>query len=859
MTRRLKSIAVLVASFMALPVVSGVDVPTAAANRAWSDGGSYLVTTVGEFASVVRRDLGVWDTTRELTSHRFGGVFTQSELDRLAGDPRVSEITLNGIVRNNATQTDGPGGFAYPNDRLPWGLDRIDQRETSLSGSYTYANDGTGVTVYVVDSGVRATHQEFAGGRVQPGWSYRQNSTALSSYLAQPASARTCGPDAESFDANDTGLTDAQGHGTHVSATVVGATVGVAKDATVIPVRALDCAGTGTFVMVEEALKWIVNHHTSGPAVVNLSLGVSPSDDDPNPVSTAIRNQISALVAEGVPVVVAAGNDAVDSCFTMPVRYEATITGLIGVAASDWDDDEAYFSNWGSCVDVFAPGVRILSAYKTSDTAYAQLSGTSMAAPHVAGVVAQMLERTPSMTPAQIDAALTNTATRCAVARHDDYATFTPNRLVNTSGVDVSSSMPCAPKISGGTEGTRAVSVSWLAPTDTGNSAVTGYEVSTSPSSNGCLATAPTTTCTVTGLSAGQTYEFSVRATNAVGASRPSVAYTGMPLGVPDTPTLTGATVGLTTLTPAWAAALGDGNVYSVSATPNGGTCSATGTSCTISGLSPATTYTLTATLTNSRGTSLVSAPISATTGSLPAAPATPTATAGLNSALLSWSATVGATSYRVKNSSGAVVCATTQTSCLVAGLDGGTVQTFTVEGVNSFGATASQAVTATPDAQVGAVPGVKVTPRNASLLVSWSPAPGNNVTYIVSAIGTTARCVTTETSCTLPNLTNGRPYNVIVVGANNSSQSQSATAVSAYAGFDVKATRVKRSRRALLTSFVVPVSTAKRTWSERGSCRISGRFLISPSKKTTCTLVLRTARTKRLAATSITLRISVT
>ncbi len=830
---------------------------------------SYLVTTVGEFASVVRRDLGFWDTTVELTSHRFGGVFGTADLERLRNDPRVASLEVNGLVSNNATQTDGPDGFEYPNDRIPWGLDRLDNRALSLDGSYTYSNDGTDVTVYVVDSGVRASHVEFAGGRVQPGWDYRQNSTALGSYKSSvnyPTVANPpCGVESVTSGTFSEGRTDQHGHGTHVSGAVVGATTGVAKGATVIPVRALDCRGLGTFTMVEEALKWIVSNHTSGLAVVNLSLGVSPipTSSDPNerdPVSPEIKTQILNLINEGVPVVIAAGNDAEDSCQTMPVRYEADYQGVIGVAASGWDDDETYFSNWGSCVDVYAPGDYILSAYKDSDTSYNELSGTSMAAPHVAGVIALMLEADPTLTPAQVDAAVSSNATRCAILPDVTRTPSSPNLLITAASSPATPAAPCVPRsLAATTPSAKSAVLTWTAPTSESDPSVTSYAVSTTPSSNGCTAAVGTTTCTVTGLSAGQTYVFAVKSVNSAGSSRGSKTASVRPSGTPDAPVLSAVTPGLTSIRATWAAALGDSNSYTVTAAPNGGTCTTTSTTCTVTGLAAGSSYTVTVKTTNVAGTSLSSSALTATTGVLPTAPSVSSSAAGLESVTLSWSATANTSLYRVKDSSGTVVCTTTETSCVVTGLVGGVAQAFTVESVNSFGASASQQVSATPDAQVGAVPGVTVRPGDKSLTVSWSAASGNDVTYTVLAVGASSRCSTAATTCTLTGLANGRAYNVYVVGANKSSQSSTATAVPGYAGFTVKATKAKRSRKIALTSFVVPVSTGTRKWSQKGTCRISGKYLVTPAKKATCTLTLRTAKNKTFAATAISLKISVT
>ena len=481
-----------------------------------------------------------------------------------------------------------------------------------------------------------------------------------------------------------------------------------------------------------------------------------------------------------------------------------------------------------------------------------------MAAPHVAGVIARMLDADPSLTPAQIDTTITANATRCAIAPHDDYTTPTPNRLVSAIGSAGPPAAPCAPRITDGTVGNRSVVVGWTPPGDNGGSTVTGYTVSTSPSSSGCTTPSGTTTCTVSGLSAGQTYVFSVQATNAIGVSRSSVSYTGRPIGVPDSPTVVSATATLTTISATIGTVRGDANSYTVTATPGGGTCTTMGTSCTISGLLPGTTYSLTATTSNVAGTSLNSAVLTSTTASMPAIPSVSSSTAGFESVRLVWAATTNTTSYRVRNSAGTVVCATTETTCVVTGLIGGVAQAFTVESVNSFGVSASEQVTATPDAQVGVVPAVTVRPGNGSLTVAWSAATGNNVTYTAGVLGGTSTCTTTSTSCSLTGLVNGRRYDVYVVGANSSTQSTTATAVTAHAGFTVRATRVKRSRKVALTSFVVPVSTGTRRWSEKGMCRISGRFLVTPSRKTTCTLTLRTAKNTKFAATSISVRISV-
>lgn len=301
------------------------------------------------------------------------------ELSRLRKDPRVAYIEADQEVRASAVQSPAT-----------WGLDRVDQRYLPLDGSYTYTATGTGVHAYVVDTGIRLTHLEFTG-RIGKGYD-----------------AITPGGNAN----------DCNGHGTHVAGTIGGSTYGVAKGVTLHPVRVLDCNGSGSTSSVIAGLDWVTQNHIK-PAVINMSLGGGAS----TALDTAVNNAINA----GVTVVVAAGNDNRNACRYSPARVSAAIT----VGATTSTDYRASFSNYGSCLDLFAPGQSITSAWYTSDTATNTLSGTSMATPHVTGAAALYLEKNPTAPPSQVASAILNSATTGVVKSAGWYS---PNRLLYTLG-----------------------------------------------------------------------------------------------------------------------------------------------------------------------------------------------------------------------------------------------------------------------------------------------------------------------------------------------------------------------------------------------------------------------------------------
>jgi subtilisin family serine protease len=268
--------------------------------------------------------------------------------------------------------------------QAPWGLDRIDQHALPLSGSYTPPTAdraGKGVTAYVIDSGVVADHRDL-GGRVRTGFT--------------------------SID-DGRGTRDCAGHGTHVAGTIGGDAYGVAPAVSLVAVRTLDCEGSGEISGVIAGIDWVARDHAAGtPAVANLSLSGSASDS----VDAAIRG----LVDDGVTVSVAAGNEDEDACGSSPAREPSVLT----VAATGRDDRRASFSNHGKCVDLFAPGVDIVSDWYTSPTATKELSGTSMASPHVAGAAALMLGADPTLKPAQVADKLLSTATADVVGGRSD-------------------------------------------------------------------------------------------------------------------------------------------------------------------------------------------------------------------------------------------------------------------------------------------------------------------------------------------------------------------------------------------------------------------------------------------------------
>ena len=310
------------------------------------------------------------------TIRGFAAVMSATNAAALARHPRVRYVEQDSVRYIVATQ-----------NSATWGLDRIDQRDRPLNGTYNYNTVAATVHVYVIDTGIRAAHAEF-GSRVSA-----QGFTAIS-------------------DGN--GSNDCNGHGTHVAGTIGGTTYGVAKSVTLHAVRVLGCNGSGTTSGVIEGVDWVTAQR-SIPAVANMSLGGG--------ASTALDEAVRRSVAAGVTYAVAAGNSNANACNSSPARVSQALT----VGSSTSGDVRSSFSNYGTCVDLFAPGSSITSAWHTGNTATNTISGTSMASPHVAGAAALFLATNPSAAPAEVHAAIVNTA---SVNKLTSIGTGSPNRLL---------------------------------------------------------------------------------------------------------------------------------------------------------------------------------------------------------------------------------------------------------------------------------------------------------------------------------------------------------------------------------------------------------------------------------------------
>jgi subtilisin family serine protease len=358
-----------------------VDVVAAPAGQAVPD--EYIVVfkdnvsaPASEAGDIVLRDGGRLKYTYSSALKGFTAQLSPTTIQALRSNSKVARIEQNQRVHLETTQLN-PANF---------GLDRIDQRNLPLSNSYTFNRTGAGVHFYGIDTGINLTHVDL-NGRVGVGFD-----------------AVTPGGNAN----------DCNGHGTHTATTAAGTSFGVAKGAIVHPVRVLDCTGSGTVAGVIAGVDFVTQNHVN-PAVANMSLGGG--------ISTALDQAVTASIASGVVYAIAAGNNSGNACNTSPARVPAALT----VAASTRTDARASFSNFGTCVDLFAPGVGITAGWIGSNTATMTISGTSMATPHVAGVALLLREANPTATPAQVASLITSNATAGKIT---SAGTGTPNKLL---------------------------------------------------------------------------------------------------------------------------------------------------------------------------------------------------------------------------------------------------------------------------------------------------------------------------------------------------------------------------------------------------------------------------------------------
>lgn len=397
----------------------------------------------------------------------FAATLPGESLEGIRHNPNVQYVEPDGIVTINGVQNNPPS----------WGLDRVDQHPLPLDQVYNYQNDGTGVTVYIIDTGIRFDHLEF-GGRASSGYDFVDN---------------------------DANASDCHGHGTHVAGTVGGSTVGIAKNVSLIAVRVLDCSGSGSYAGVIAGIDWVTANH-SGPSVANMSLGGGFSSS----LNTAVNNS----VASGVVYAVAAGNSNANACNYSPSSAASALT----VGATTSADARSSFSNYGSCLDIFAPGSSIYSSTMTGTNTYASWSGTSMASPHVAGVAALYLSANPAASPTTVMNAMTSGATSGVLT---SIGSGSPNLLLYSLIAGSSGTPPAAPTNLTITSTTSSsIGMSW----DDNASDETGFKIERSADGGITYSQIATVGANVTsylngGLPPSTHFDYRVRAYNSAGNS----------------------------------------------------------------------------------------------------------------------------------------------------------------------------------------------------------------------------------------------------------------------------------------------------------------------------------------------------
>ncbi len=547
--------------------------------------GAYIVVFKDAVADVdgqvnqIGQNLGFKaDFTYKYTIKGFAAKLTPAAVQALRNNPNVDYIDQDQIAHAVTIQSNAT-----------WGLDRIDQRALPLSTTYQYDQTGAGVDAYCIDTGIRFTHTEF-GGRAVTG-----------------------------FDAITSGGTaaDGNGHGTHTAGTIGGATYGVAKAIRLIAVRVLDNSGSGTYSQVIAGIDWVTGNHTTNPAVANMSLG--------GPVDATLDNAVRRSIADGVVYCVSAGNSSANVSTQSPADVAEAIT----VGATDINDGFASFSNFGAGVDISGPGVDVTSAWFSSNTATAVLSGTSMSSPHVAGVAALYLAANPTATPAAVQSAIVSNGTTGVLT---GVPSGTANRLLY-SLFGAPPPPPPAPVLASPANGATGVAIpaalSWNASTG-----ATSYTVQVSTNSGFTSfvynQSVTTTSTSVGGLTASTVYYWRVNASNTGGTSAFSAvrsfttAAGPPPPPPPPVPVLSspanGATSVATTATLSWAASSGatsyrvQVSTSSTFATLFLDRTGITTTSTSVSGMANSTVYYWRVSATNAGGSSAFSAAWSFTT-----------------------------------------------------------------------------------------------------------------------------------------------------------------------------------------------------------------------------------------------------
>ena len=670
-------------------IVTGLSVPTDAQVGDIVPG-RYIVRLASNTASAVAvASLASGAiTTFSNAINGFVANLTDSEVVALQLNPNVVSIEADRIISISTDQSQ-PG----------WGLDRIDQRALPLNQNYSYTNTGVGVTAYVVDTGINSTHTEFTG-RIKSGF------TAVS-------------------DGN--GTEDCNGHGTHVSGIMAGTKYGVAKSASIVPIRVLGCSGSGSVSGLISGLNWAITDHLAGvPAVANLSVGAG--------ASSSLNSAVASAVADGITVVVAAGNSNANACSYSPSSAPSAIT--VG-AAVPLNDSRSSFSNYGTCVDIFAPGTSIPSAYKGSPNAVATLSGTSMASPFVAGIAAVYLETRTSATPDAVTAAIINAATPNVVT---NVGVGSPNKLAYSTSFEPApvpapvpapapTTVPSVPLSLTATPSSQAVALTWSLPASDGGSAITDYKIEYALSNSTAWTvfahTASTIrTANITGLTNGTQYSFRVSAVNAIGTGVATSAVSSTPVAAPtlSSPLNLSGTVGRQSVTLSWLppSVLAGASItdYIIESSVDAGSTwttvndgVTTNRTFTVTGLS-AIAHSFRVKAVNSTGTSPASNTITLTPLALesPSSPRAPAVYASFNGATLYWATPLSdggsrITGYRTEYSADggttwtrSDVISVIYRSMSYTNLVGGVPHKFRVYAINAVGSSqASATVEGTP------------------------------------------------------------------------------------------------------------------------------------------------------------------